>query len=196
MPGTTPPGPITALSQWVRSSQIQNCGSLRLPISNRCDGGHHGLDCLTGFFPGLVLQRSRGFHEFWIPNFRSRFRSGKPRAEVAAFYSPLSAASQRARHPAGTEKVGVRHRILTDRNGIQSSVGPRRRWRVISTERVLSPTQTDPSCTVICRVMVRSTRAARFWLWAAGICQTVRLRRRVSRFSRSFHQACALEWKV
>ena len=67
MLGTTPPDPITDLLRWVSSSQIQNSGFLRLPISNRCDGGRHGLECPTGFFPSLVPQRSRGFLEFRPP---------------------------------------------------------------------------------------------------------------------------------
>ena len=81
MLGTTPPDLITDLLQWVSSSQIQNSDFLGLPISNCCDGGPHGLDCLTGFFRGLVLPRSPGFREFWVPN----FCSGKPHAGVLFF---------------------------------------------------------------------------------------------------------------
>ena len=111
MPGTTPPGPITDSLQWVSSSQIQNSDFLGLPISNCYDGGPHGLECPTGFFPSLVPQRSPGFLEFRVLNFRSKFRSRQPRAKEALFYASLLAACHQARYQAGTIRVvKKRHR--------------------------------------------------------------------------------------
>jgi hypothetical protein len=70
----------------------------------------------------------------------------------------------------------------------QLFAAPINRSRLISTDCLPSPTQMDLSCTVTCNCIARWDSVASAWLSFAGMCHTVRLRRRVGRFSRSFHQ--------